>query len=81
MSFIVMKDMKMRDKSGEKIWFPKDEKPYFDQGLRRKFNTIKEKKEYMDKHGIISDGSSDMKRPPLEAGVERSGNRKSFVVK
>ena len=47
----------LADLSGERIWFPKDGKPYFDKGLQRTFNTPLEKKEFMDKHKIISDGS------------------------
>lgn len=52
------KDTKYKDKTGDTIWFPKDERPYFDKGLRRTFNNIKEKKEFMDKNGIVSHGSS-----------------------
>lgn len=55
----VFKDTKYKDKVGERIWFPKDEKPYFDTALRRKFSSIKEKKEYMDKNDLVMDGSSD----------------------
>lgn len=52
------KDTKYKDLSGEKVWFPKDERPYFDEGLRKTFNNVKEKKQFMDKHGVVSHGSS-----------------------
>jgi len=68
----VMKDMKYRDKRGERVWFPKDEKPYFDKSLQRPFNTIKEKTEYMKKNSLVMDGSSNPKRWPIEAGDMRS---------
>jgi len=72
----VRKDMKYRDLTGESIWFPK-EGSYFDPALRRTFHSIKEKKEFMDKNKIASDGSSDKPRNslPAEAGKERTGNR------
>ena len=50
----------LSDLSGESIWFPKSGKPYFDQGLRRTFNTPKEKKSFMDEHKIVSTGQLDM---------------------
>lgn len=50
----------LKDKSGESIWFPRDGKPYFDQGLRRVFKSPQEKKNFMDAHNIISDGSIDV---------------------
>lgn len=49
----------LKDKSGENIWFPKDGKPYFDQGLRRVFKSPQEKKNFMDANNIVSDGSMD----------------------
>jgi len=68
----VMKDSKYRDDSGEKIWFPKDERPYHDKGLNRTFNTIGEKQKYMKQKGIVMDGSSMPSRLPVEAGDMRS---------
>lgn len=50
----------LADLSGDKIWFPKDGKPYFDQGLRRTFNTPQEKKQFMDAHKIVSAGHMDI---------------------
>jgi putative FmdB family regulatory protein len=47
----------LRDKKGERIWFPKDEKPYFDRSLQVTFNSAREKKEYLDKHNLVMDGS------------------------
>lgn len=59
MSFTVMKDSKYRDARGERIWFPKDGKKYFDHALQRTFHTIQEKHEYMKKNNLVMDGSSD----------------------
>lgn len=61
MSFVIMKDKKYKDISGETVYFPKDEKPYFDQGLRRTFHSVQEKAEFLNKHKIISTGDSDEK--------------------
>ena len=71
MSFGIMKDSKYRDSSGERIWFPKDGRPYYDKALQKKFNSIKEKSEYMKSNKLIMDGSSDPKRKPIEAGDAR----------
>ena len=57
---IILKDKynsKYKDKSGESIYF--DGK--FDEGLRRKFNSIQEKAEFLNKRQIISTGDSDEK--------------------
>ena len=59
--FGVLKDSKYRDSRGELIWFPKDDKPYFDRALQRTFHSKKEK-------GLVMDGSSTPPRKPLEAG-------------
>lgn len=64
----VMKDSKLRDSRGERIWFPNDERPYFDRALQRTFNTKKEKAEFMKKNKLAMDGSSDLKKKPIEAG-------------
>lgn len=53
---IIMKDKKYRDAAGETIYF---KEPYFDQGLRRKFNSIQEKANFINSKKIVSDGSSD----------------------
>ena len=58
MEIIVRSSKKVLDKAGERIWF---EKPYFDTALRRTFQSIDEKKEFMDKHGIVNNGDSDAK--------------------
>ena len=74
----VMKNYTVRDKSGDKIYFPNDERPYFDPAFRRTFRTIQEKKEFMDKRNIVSSGESDERRVPIEAGLDRVGSRTSF---
>lgn len=56
---LITKNSKYRDSRGEKIWFPKDEKPYYDRALQRIFHTIQEKHEYMKKNNLVMDGSSD----------------------
>lgn len=61
MSFVIMKDKKYKDKAGDTVWFPKDDKPYFDTAMRRTFGSVKEKAEFMNKHGIVSSGDSDSK--------------------
>ena len=55
----IMKDTKYRDSRGERIWFPKDGKPYFDRALQKTFHSIQEKSQYMKEKGLAMDGSSD----------------------
>lgn len=66
-----------RDCKGERIWFPKDGKPYYDRFLGKTFNSAKQKSEYMKKHGKFMDGSSDKPQSsnPAEAGPDRTGKR------
>lgn len=47
------------DKSGEKIWWPKGEKSYFDPAFNRKFDSPQQKKQFMDENNFISAGSMD----------------------
>ena len=58
---LILKDSKYRDSRGEMIWFPKDEKPYYDRALQKTFHSKKEKCEYMRKNNLVMDGSSDNK--------------------
>ena len=51
---------KYKDKSGERVYFPKDGKPYFDQAFRRTFTSDKEKADFMNKHNIVDAGDSDI---------------------
>lgn len=60
-----------KDEKGNKIWFPKDGKPYFDPALKRTFNTAREKADYMKEKKLIMDGSESRKYP-IEAGDVRS---------
>ena len=79
MDVAIMKDGEYRDCKGEKIWFPKDGRPYFDKALRRTFNTIKEKHQYMKENKLHMDGSTMPKRLPIEAGDMRNRSyRKSM---
>jgi hypothetical protein len=64
---------KYKDANGEKIWFPKDGKPYFDRALRRTFNTAEEKVSYMKEKRLCMVGDERYpSRPPVEAGDMRS---------
>ena len=56
MSITILVGTKYKDNSGETIYF---KQPYFDQGLRRKFNSAEEKHQFMKAHNIISTGESD----------------------
>ena len=55
---IILKDKKFKDQKGDTIYF---KEPYFDEGLRRRFNSIQEKTEFIHKHNIVSTGDSDEK--------------------
>lgn len=61
-----------RDTMGQRIWFPKDNKPYFDKALRRTFHSAKEKKNYLKEKDLVMDGSSMPSRLPIEAGEMRN---------
>ena len=56
---IIVRGSSLKDKSGERIWWPKGEKQYFDQAARRVFRSPEEKKQWMDKNNVVSDGTSD----------------------
>jgi len=58
-TFIILKNKKYIDKSGETVWFPRDDRPYFDDAIRKTFHSVKEKAEYMNSHNIISTGESE----------------------
>jgi len=58
MEIIVKKGKKLRDKSGEPIYF---KKPYFDKGLRRTFKSAEEKANFLNKHNIVDYGDSQAK--------------------
>jgi len=62
---------KFRDSRGERIWFPKDNRPYFDYALRMTFNTPEEKQSYMKENNLVMDGSTTKTRLPVEAGDKR----------
>ena len=69
-AFGVIVDSKCRDSKGEPIYFPKVGSHY-DRALQKTFHSKKEKADYMKKNNLIMDGSSDLKRRPIEAGDER----------
>lgn len=64
-------DNNYKDLTGQKIWFPKDGKPYFDVALRRTFNSVKEKQSFMKERKIVMDGSDSPKKWPIESGDVR----------
>lgn len=70
--FAVLKDTNFKDVHGEKIWFPKDGKPYFDKALRKTFNSIEEKQKHMKEKGIFMEGSTSPKKWPIESGDMRN---------
>jgi len=63
-------DSNIKDSVGTPIWFPKDGSSYYDRALDKTFHSKKEKQQYMNKEGIIMDGS-DWKKLPIEAGDVR----------
>ena len=68
--FGVMVDSKCRDSKGEPIYFPKVGSHY-DRALQKTFHSKKEKSEYLKTNNLCMDGSTDLKRRPIEAGDER----------
>ena len=58
---IIVRSTSLKDKSGERIWFPKDGKPYFDKAARRVFHTPEEKHNFMNSVNAVSTGDSDEK--------------------
>lgn len=79
MTFGILKNSKFRDCRGERVWFPKDERPYYDKALGRKFNTVKEKHAYMKEKGFHMDGSSDKGRNHPEAGDTNTKKTQYFT--
>lgn len=47
-----------KDKAGQSIYF---KEPYFDTAFRRRFNSAKEKADFMNQNGIVEAGDSDTK--------------------
>lgn len=72
---MVAKDTKYRDKYDQPIWFPKDERPYFDRALQKTFHSKKEKHEYMKEKNLAMDGSDTKIISDVAQGDVRS---KSF---
>lgn len=69
------KDSKIRDGKGTPIWFPNDERPYFDRALGKTFYTKKQKAEYMKDKGLCMDGSDTKTRNlDVAAGDVRDKN-------
>jgi len=76
-------DSSYRDIRGEKIWFPKDGKPYYDKSLNRTFYTPGEKQMYMKEHGLAMDGSSDKRisqLPPEAGDMKNRDFRKQYKL-
>jgi len=77
MSFYIHKDSKVRDSRGEKIWFPRDGRAYYDKALQKTFQNIQQKAEYMKEKGLHMDGSSDSREQ--RRAPEAGDNRKTKV--
>ena len=75
---LILKDSKYRDSRGELIWFPKDEKSYYDRALQRTFHSKKEKCQYMKEKGLIMDGSSDKKN---RSSIPEAGDNRNSRVR
>lgn len=75
----ILKDTNYRDINGERIWFPKDGRPYYDQALKRTFHTIQEKQAYMKEKKLFMDGSSNPNRWPIESGDNRSRSHRKTM--
>jgi putative FmdB family regulatory protein len=74
-------DTQYRDLGGQKIWFPKNGKPYFDRFLGRTFSSVAEKCQYMKEKRIVMDGSSDPIKWPQESGDMRNKDyRKKMLM-
>jgi len=76
-SFNILVDSNIRDIRGDLIDFPKNNQSYFDKALQKTFHSKKEKAQYMKKHNMFMDGSSDSKHNPPEAGDTR-GSRPTY---
>jgi len=74
-SGILINGMKMKDSQGTPIWFPKDNKPYYDRALQKKFNTAKEKKSYLKEKKLVMDGSSDK---PNRQRIPEAGDTRKY---
>lgn len=76
---VILKNKQYKDGSGETVWFPNDERPYFDQGLRRVFHTPKEKHDFMKAHNLISTGDSDwLVKKQRREHEEKTGKRAEY---
>ena len=76
---IIVHGAKYKDRSGERVHFPKDGKPYFCNSSRRVFHNVKEKANYLNKHGFVDAGDSDAKvkkqRRQIEEQKKDQGGR------
>ena len=66
---LVFKDKQFKDVSGESVYF---KEPYFDQGLRRKFNSVQEKTEFLNKHKIVDSGESTLSKTKFKSELEKA---------
>ena len=46
----------------KEIYFPKGVDGYYDKGLQKYFGTKREKREYLNAHGLVEDGSMETQR-------------------
>lgn len=66
---IVLKDKQYKDKSGESVYF---KEPYFDQGLRRRFNSVQEKAEFLNKNGMVDSGLQTLNKQKFKSELEKA---------
>lgn len=66
---IILKDKQYTDLSGESVYF---KEPYFDQGLRRRFNSVQEKTEFLNKNRLIDSGDSTLSKGKFKSELEKA---------
>ena len=75
------KDTRYKDKYGQTIWFPNDERPYYDRALEKTFHSKKEKHQYMMEKNLAMDGSEKKIGSDVAVGDTRSRSfRKSTMM-
>lgn len=71
---------KFKDKSGERVWFPKDG-AYFDTAFRKTFKTAEEKAHFMNSRNIVNTGDSFEKyKKENKEAYEKKMDEKSRMV-
>ncbi len=66
---LVFKDKQYKDASGESVYF---KEPYFDQGLRRQFNSVQEKAGFLNKYKYVDSGQSTLSSSKFKSELEKA---------